>query len=431
MRKIIAFAGRLGSGKTLAAECLVESGYSRLYFALPLKELVCKLIGIKTVEELNQLKNVQLDYKQTIIDNINVLVDAIGVQKDEILGIIDNLYFRSVREVLQNIGTELIRNVNQDWHINELKKIINSPFYCDKNIVIDDVRFPNEKRFVREMGGKVWFIVRNKFDNISHHVSEESVLWDSCDGFILNNKDEKSLLKKIEIIRDDKYIGDSPSNKVKALYPTKEEGYALDTYDITIKEDISRQKYYSSYSKIGFVDYIKESNVICVIYGDGSTKIVDNLLCEEDLKRYLGINMYTHFDRHFIKKMYEHFGNNRESVQRQAMCLLRETIAITIEKMIPIEGIGEDYEYKLTNAIDVLDKSGCESDEYGVSEWTTRYHSLLKNDKGLLCCKYSEIEGNRISGPYVEEFNNMSLDMLIPILMALRGEMSNFEYGYE
>ena len=61
MGKIIGFGGRIGSGKSELAKICQDAGFKKLYFALPLKQLVSNLINVKLVE-INELKNVEKDY---------------------------------------------------------------------------------------------------------------------------------------------------------------------------------------------------------------------------------------------------------------------------------------------------------------------------------------------------------------------------------
>ena len=56
MGNIIGLCGRMRSGKTELAKICMNYGYEKLYFALPLKQLCAKLVGIP-VDELHQLKN--------------------------------------------------------------------------------------------------------------------------------------------------------------------------------------------------------------------------------------------------------------------------------------------------------------------------------------------------------------------------------------
>ena len=57
----------------------------------------------------------------------------------------------------------------------------------DKKYVIDDVRFPNEKDMIEQMGGVCWYVVRPTMSNISNHISETSLEWRQFDNVIVNN----------------------------------------------------------------------------------------------------------------------------------------------------------------------------------------------------------------------------------------------------
>ena len=94
--------------------------------------------------------------------------------------------FKNTRELMQFIGTDLIREYCSDWHINKVREIIETN--GDKNFVIDDVRFPNERELIESLGGTLWFVVRPKLDNVSNHISETALKWQEFDNIIVNNK---------------------------------------------------------------------------------------------------------------------------------------------------------------------------------------------------------------------------------------------------
>lgn len=56
MGNIIGLCGRMRSGKTELANICIKYGYEKLYFALPLKQLCAKLLGM-SIDELDKLKN--------------------------------------------------------------------------------------------------------------------------------------------------------------------------------------------------------------------------------------------------------------------------------------------------------------------------------------------------------------------------------------
>ena len=92
--------------------------------------------------------------------------------------------FKTVRQLLQFIGTDLIRKYNTNWHVNRIRKMIDK----NKNYVFDDVRFKNELNLVKELGGECWFIIRPIINNVSNHESETSLTWrDFGNKIIINN----------------------------------------------------------------------------------------------------------------------------------------------------------------------------------------------------------------------------------------------------
>lgn len=151
--QIIAFSGRKQSGKTVCSEflkgLLLSNGYSdvEIYnFADPLKEDICmNMFG--------------LTYSQCYgeDDNKNELVDAYwdGQQL-------------TARDLMQLVGTDLFRKLNNNVWVNAL---INKIKRTDHQIVIvSDCRFPNEVAAVKQNGGLVFRLTRNPHE--STHISE-------------------------------------------------------------------------------------------------------------------------------------------------------------------------------------------------------------------------------------------------------------------
>ena len=53
---ILGLCGRMRSGKTELAKVCVEKGFTKLYFALPLKQLCANILEV-SIDQLNKLKN--------------------------------------------------------------------------------------------------------------------------------------------------------------------------------------------------------------------------------------------------------------------------------------------------------------------------------------------------------------------------------------
>lgn len=189
MGKIISFSGRIGSGKSELAKICQEAGYEKIYFALPLKQLVAKLIHVP-LEAINELKNVENDYHFNKLDYMFLSKEThIPFETVEIE--MSPVKFTTVRQLLQFIGTDLIRKYNTNWHVNKIRELIDK----DKDYVIDDVRFKNELDLVRELGGIAWFIIRPKIDNVSNHESEISLTWRDFGNKIIINDSSLNMFK--------------------------------------------------------------------------------------------------------------------------------------------------------------------------------------------------------------------------------------------
>ena len=180
---IIGFAGRARSGKSTLAQVLHnEEGYQILTIANYLKKLCCKLLGDISLTQLNELKNndIEITHLLKIDDNfIHIINEATGIGYEVIKNELINLPYGipTVRAMLQIVGTDIIRKYYPDWHIIQLVNEIES-LPDDVNIVVDDVRFPNERKEIERLGGIVIFVMRpTMLSMVYNHPSEISLQW--------------------------------------------------------------------------------------------------------------------------------------------------------------------------------------------------------------------------------------------------------------
>jgi len=281
---IIGFGGRIGSGKSELAKICQDAGFEKLYFALPLKQLVADLIGVK-LEEINGLKNVEKDYKFGKLDYL-FLGKETHIPYETIEKEMSPIKFKTVRQLLQFIGTDLIRKYNVNWHVNKVKAMIDK----DKNYVIDDIRFPNELNLIRELGGETWFIIRPKIDNVSNHESETALTWRDFGNKIIINDAGLNLFKFRWSTFFEQY---EKSMQLRNRYITSDclaNLYSEISEPLSVFDILEISMYLFKYKERDFdcdlIDKItqNENGVVDIEYKDGSHELVDNPISIEDLK---------------------------------------------------------------------------------------------------------------------------------------------------
>ena len=285
---VIGFAGRCRSGKTILSEVCEKYGYQRLSFAIPLKQLCADILDI-SIDELNRAKNENIPIEITIGKNVcEILSEETNIPIETTTEICDGKYLHTVRDMLQFIGTDYIRKYNSDWHVNKIREMIED----NVNYVIDDVRFPNEKRMIEQLGGDCWFVTRTTLDNVSNHESETSITWKDCmNKVIVNNSTLNELLFKWEIFMDNYTrscaIRDEEFNKI--LENGLNEGIASLSVLSVLMLSPSLFDYCPKDIDKNSVDSItmNEDKSVFIKYIDGSIEMVDHPLIIEDLKIYV------------------------------------------------------------------------------------------------------------------------------------------------
>ena len=173
--KIVGFTGKAGAGKDTAADYLKGyHGYEKHAFAGPLKRAVSVLFGIDLL---------------TLNDPIMKEVP-------------DKVWRRTPRYLMQWLGTDALRKeITDDFFVISMARAIDDSL--SNLIVISDVRFDDEARFVKKMGGTVIRIERPGYDNglsdaRKAHASEHGVSDSLVDGVIVNGGDEEDLTRQLD-----------------------------------------------------------------------------------------------------------------------------------------------------------------------------------------------------------------------------------------
>lgn len=207
---IIGFVGFIGSGKDTAADYLVNfHGFRRDSFANTLKDAVAAVFG----------------WDRTLLEGRTKEAREWREQPDEWWS---NRLGKSItpRWVLQYWGTDVLRNGFHDdiW----IASLENKMRKTGDNIVISDVRFPNEIKAIHNAGGVVvrikrgddpewyqdainmnagrsnmsWLISKTRIEQLGIHASETAWVGGDIDHTIFNDTTIDELFSQIKNLID-------------------------------------------------------------------------------------------------------------------------------------------------------------------------------------------------------------------------------------
>lgn len=174
VKKLIGFNGIAGSGKDTSAMILkqyLENNGEKvevIAFAEPLKEALRVLFGFS-------------DYQ-------------LYTNKEDV----DDRWGKSPREILQWMGTDVLRNnIADDFFVRRARhRILES---SADYVIVTDVRFDNEAELVKSMGGEVINITRTNYETTIHkdHVTEMGISKELIDVYVNNNGSIEELRSNI------------------------------------------------------------------------------------------------------------------------------------------------------------------------------------------------------------------------------------------
>ena len=146
--KLIGLTGNKGVGKSTYASFLAGQNGHVYSFATPLKTMLMSVFPSEYI----------LTNKEAHIPNYPKHVTG--------------------RFLLQSLGTEWARKlVTEDiWMLMLRERLVRDLEKKGSPMVIDDLRFPNEAKMVRELGGVVWQMYRRNFEpSNDNHASEAGI----------------------------------------------------------------------------------------------------------------------------------------------------------------------------------------------------------------------------------------------------------------
>ena len=166
-----------GCGKSSVAELLLEQGGFRVVpFAAPLKRMVSALLTSAGYPLIDANRYVWEDKEVPL-----TLVPGAP----------------TARKLLQTLGTEWGRQLVHEQLWTELWKARVLERMRNGNAVADDVRFANEARAVRELGGELWAVTRPGYSDASGHASEGGLGDISFDRVIVNDGSLEELEEQV------------------------------------------------------------------------------------------------------------------------------------------------------------------------------------------------------------------------------------------
>lgn len=201
---LIGISGKIGAGKDTVGIIIRQLGFTNnggtwenMKFAGKLKIIASLLTGIPIEKFEDQ------EFKKTILGSEwgkptkqNPL-NAIEPFKDTTF-----VEMMSVRDLLQKLGTEAMRN---GLHENVWVNALFADYTEDKQWVITDVRFPNEFKAIKEKGGIVIRVNRpghgNSMKELAEaHPSETALDGHEFDYVIENDGNLEKLIGKVKEI---------------------------------------------------------------------------------------------------------------------------------------------------------------------------------------------------------------------------------------
>lgn len=309
-KKIIAFAGRKRSGKSMFALAIKQKYPNTEIIAVAdqLKKLCCKIINTDLEQLLLWKDNGTTIYVETDNRVVELIHKATDIDVPIIEKEIGSRLFTSVREILQVIGTDLIRKYNPNWHIIKTMEYINS-LSDDKIVVVDDVRFPNEKEVIEQNCGIVYFVIKPNNWDVSNHLSETSLSYTDfdTDKIIINDYSQLEMYDMVQDIFDCININSSPillSNNPwyfeNIINVNELNDREIKKYDTIMKYLVFLNKENKHFKEKGFICFRSNDMKMCTLYQiyilNDKTKnkiicsnLIYNPLINETLKKFINI----------------------------------------------------------------------------------------------------------------------------------------------
>jgi hypothetical protein len=197
---IILMCGKKQSGKDSLANAIIEAypqyNFVKCGFADELKEMTINLFGLKRelIYGTNEDKNTLTEYTWADMPHIETAFSeffGLGKAADQYL---------TYREFLQELGTNIMRQINPNCWVNALvKKVEKYAHDTNNHCLIIDGRFPQEIDAMENLGAKSIRLARNVFND--QHESETALDNYQDFDYIVDNQNESFEDTKTKILQ--------------------------------------------------------------------------------------------------------------------------------------------------------------------------------------------------------------------------------------
>lgn len=189
---LVALAGRQGSGKTTLANDLLRGGFRRLSFAGRLKRLVAQLYGwdeesLYSEQGKQEPLPREVQWGPVQAEMLGAMIDASRPLRSE------RREFATRREALQYVGTDVLRQYDDQFHLNSVREAVAAAPRAD--FVLDDCRFLNELQVMRELDAIPMFVTRPARFQYNNHKSESELRRRHFRYVIVNDRSQPELVR--------------------------------------------------------------------------------------------------------------------------------------------------------------------------------------------------------------------------------------------
>lgn len=180
--QILGLVGPAKSGKNAVADALGDT-WVQLAFAEPIKQMLY---------HLNPILPTTFDRSYPMVKRVQDVVDSAGWDKAK--------KNHEIRELLQRLGTEAGRDVlGEDIWLRILsEKIDEYAGLANYNVVVTDVRFPNEVDLIKRYGGSIVWVHRPGVEPLNAHASEALDFGKVSDVMLLNDGTLEDLERTVQ-----------------------------------------------------------------------------------------------------------------------------------------------------------------------------------------------------------------------------------------